>query len=123
MNISAQTGKKEKKLFSVLLVFHPQVSPRGQYDLYNRMSLFVVINNVGATLIIQHWLFFSTPFTGFTPTRPYGAKRDRDEQERLGKEVSLLPPPSSLLPRAWSRALIPFPFPFECLPRRLDCNV
>ena len=32
---------------------------------------------------------------------------------------SLLPPPSSLLPRAWSRALIPFPFPFERLPRRL----
>ena len=27
--------------------------------------------------------------------------------------------PSSLLPRAWSRALIPFPFPFELLPRRL----
>ena len=26
---------------------------------------------------------------------------------------------SSLLPRAWSRALIPFPFPFERLPRRL----
>ena len=24
-----------------------------------------------------------------------------------------------LLPRAWSRALIPFPFPFERLPRRL----
>ena len=27
--------------------------------------------------------------------------------------------PSSLLPRAWSRVLIPFPFPFERLPRRL----
>ena len=27
--------------------------------------------------------------------------------------------PSSLLPRAWSRALIPFPFPFERLSRRL----
>ena len=27
--------------------------------------------------------------------------------------------PSSLLPRAWSRALIPLPFPFERLPRRL----
>ena len=27
--------------------------------------------------------------------------------------------PSSLLPRTWSRALIPFPFPFERLPRRL----
>jgi len=27
--------------------------------------------------------------------------------------------PSFLLPRAWSRALIPFPFPFERLPRRL----
>ena len=27
--------------------------------------------------------------------------------------------PSSLLPRAWCRALIPFPFPFERLPRRL----
>ena len=27
--------------------------------------------------------------------------------------------PSSLLPRAWSRALIPFPFPFQRLPRRL----
>ena len=25
----------------------------------------------------------------------------------------------SLLPRAWSRAIIPFPFPLECLPRRL----
>ena len=31
--------------------------------------------------------------------------------------------PSSLLPRVWSRALIPFPFPFQRLPRRLDCNV
>ena len=28
--------------------------------------------------------------------------------------------PFSLLPRAWSRALIPFPFPFERLPRRLE---
>ena len=28
--------------------------------------------------------------------------------------------PSSLLPRARSRALIPFPFPFERLPRRLS---
>ena len=27
--------------------------------------------------------------------------------------------PSSLLPCAWPRALIPFPFPFEHLPRRL----
>ena len=27
--------------------------------------------------------------------------------------------PCSLLPRTWSRALIPFPFPFERLPRRL----
>ena len=27
--------------------------------------------------------------------------------------------PSSLLPRAWSRALTPFPFPFERLPLRL----
>ena len=31
--------------------------------------------------------------------------------------------PSSLLPRAWSRALIPFPFPFERLPRRLRRNI
>ena len=31
--------------------------------------------------------------------------------------------PSSLLPRAWSRALIPFPFPFERLPRRLGSTV
>ena len=30
--------------------------------------------------------------------------------------------PSSLLPRAWSRALIPFPFLFERLPRRLLIN-
>ena len=28
--------------------------------------------------------------------------------------------PSSLLPRAWSRAQIPFLFPFENLPRRLS---
>ena len=28
--------------------------------------------------------------------------------------------PSSLLPHTWSRALIPFPFPFERLPRRLE---
>ena len=27
--------------------------------------------------------------------------------------------PSYLLPRAWSWALIPFPFPFESLPHRL----
>ena len=27
---------------------------------------------------------------------------------------------SSLLPRGWSRALIPFPFPFDRLPRRLE---
>ena len=35
-------------------------------------------------------------------------------------EISLREYPSSLLPRAWSRALIPFPFPFERLPRRLS---
>ena len=34
--------------------------------------------------------------------------------------ASLQALPSSLLPRAWSRALIPFPFPFERLPRRLE---
>ena len=28
--------------------------------------------------------------------------------------------PPSLLLRAWSRTLIPFPFPFERLPRRLS---
>ena len=31
--------------------------------------------------------------------------------------------PSFLLPRAWSRALIPFPFPFERLPCRLRRNI
>ena len=39
-----------------------------------------------------------------------GVKRGRGNlgaQERMG------------LPRAWSRALIPFPFPFELLPRSL----
>ena len=30
--------------------------------------------------------------------------------------------PSSLLPRAWSRALILFPFLFERLPRRLGAS-
>ena len=30
--------------------------------------------------------------------------------------------PSSILPRARSRALIPFPFPFERLPRRLTAD-
>ena len=30
--------------------------------------------------------------------------------------------PSSLLPRAWSRALIPYPFPFERVPRRLTVS-
>ena len=53
------------------------------------MSLFVVVNNVGATVTESSiGFFFSTPFPGFTPTRPYGAKRDRDEQEREpGNEV------------------------------------
>ena len=31
--------------------------------------------------------------------------------------------PSSLLSRAWSPALIPFPFPFERLPRSLAGSV
>ena len=46
------------------------------------------------------------------------------EKERKGTPSSLLPPPSSLLPppsslpprawsRAWSRALTPYPFPFD----------
>ena len=30
--------------------------------------------------------------------------------------------PSFLLPRAWSWALVPFPFPFERLPRRLSVS-
>ena len=30
--------------------------------------------------------------------------------------------PSSPLPRAWSCALIPFPFPFERLPRKLSVS-
>ena len=37
----------------------------------------------------------------------------RERAREKGKE------PSSLLLRAWSRALIPFPFPFERLPLRL----
>ena len=42
----------------------------------------------------------------------------RGRKERKGSS----PPPSSLV-RGLARALIPFPFPFERLPRRLDCNV
>jgi len=48
-----------------------------------------------------------------------GVKRGRGRGNlgaRGRKERNL---PSSLLPRATSRALIPFPFPFERLPRRL----
>ena len=37
----------------------------------------------------------------------------------MAKRACLQGFPSSLLPRARSRALIPFPFPFERLPRRL----
>ena len=37
----------------------------------------------------------------------------------MAKRAFLQGFPSSLLPRARSRALIPFPFPFERLPRRL----
>ena len=37
----------------------------------------------------------------------------------MAKRACLQGFPSSLLPRARSRALIPFPFPFDCLPRRL----
>ena len=40
-------------------------------------------------------------------------ERRRGAREEGGRETS------SLLPRAWSRVLIPFPFPFERLPRRL----
>ena len=36
-----------------------------------------------------------------------------------GNNEMTSPPPSSLLPRGRSRVLIPFPFPFERLPRRL----
>ena len=51
-----------------------------------------------------------------------GARETRGAREEGGRETpASSPPPSSLLPRAWSRALIPFPFPlpFERLPRRL----
>ena len=44
-----------------------------------------------------------------------GAKEGEGRARKEGGK----PPPSSLLPRAWSRVLIPFPFPFERLPRRL----
>ena len=40
-------------------------------------------------------------------------ERRRGAREEGGRKTS------SLLPRAWSRVLIPFPFPFERLPRRL----
>ena len=45
-----------------------------------------------------------------------GARETRGAREEGGRET---PFPSSLLPHAWSRALIPFPSPFERLPRRL----
>ena len=38
---------------------------------------------------------------------------------REAREGESCPSPSSLLPRAWSRALILFLFPFEGLPRKL----
>ena len=43
----------------------------------------------------------------------FRCERRRGAREEGGRETS------SLLPRAWSRALIPFSFPFERLPRRL----
>ena len=49
-----------------------------------------------------------------------GVKRGRGRRNLGARErVGHSPPPSSLLPRASSRALIPFPFLFERLPRRL----
>ena len=46
-----------------------------------------------------------------------GARETRGAHEEGGRV------PSSLLPRAWSRALILFPFPFKRLPRRLTINL
>ena len=46
-----------------------------------------------------------------------GVKRGRGNLGARGRKERNL---SSLLPRAWSHALIPFPFPFERLPRRLN---
>ena len=45
---------------------------------------------------------------------------ERDGKGSFRRERNARGFPSSLLPRAWSRALIPFPFPFERLPRRLE---
>ena len=46
-------------------------------------------------------------------SRPYSERKNSDWSELIKCQSS------TLLPRAWSRALIPFPFPFEPLPRRL----
>ena len=46
-----------------------------------------------------------------------GVKRRKGEFGRAREKGKL---PSFLLSRAWSRAVIPFPFPFERLPRRLS---
>ena len=44
---------------------------------------------------------------------------EREKGNFFAREGESYPSPSSLLPPAWSRALIPFPSPFERLPRRL----
>ena len=55
-----------------------------------------------------------------------GVKRGRGRgnlgaREHVGRAREKGKEPSSLLPRAWSRALVPFPFPFERPPRKLTC--
>ena len=75
---------------------------------------FFVISSLPSLRPFRTFRFGS--FVSLLLARVAGVKRGMGNfgaRERVGR--------SSLLPRAWSRALIPFPFSFERLPRRLRC--
>ena len=85
----------------------------GWQQLYARLNIFYLVLNLP-----RNRLSFPYPLSpSLRSRRSKGtAKEEFGRAREKGKE------PSSLLPRARSRALIPFPFPFERLPRRLPLS-
>ena len=104
-----------KETIAELVELHREakIQIHGWQQLYARLNIFYLVLNLP-----RNRLSFPYPLSPSLRSRRWKgtAKEEFGRAREKGKE------PSSLLPRARSRALIPFPFPIERLHRRLPLS-